>query len=151
MKLLEASDTPCLVCGDFNITPQQSLAIAGLIARGILVDVPHAFGPGEQHTFCMHAIGQPQEGVEGNGRTRIDTILADKAAFPLITECKIRWDILLSDHAPIEVVMDTQRYGGEVKVPKMQPPFSGSQMACQRHKRKGARKSRGLAKGLERN
>lgn len=136
VKLLETGDTPYLLCGDFNITPQQSPAIARLLARGILVDVPHAFGLGEQHTFCMHAIGQPLEGVEGEGRTRIDTILANKAAFPLITECRVRWDILLNDHAPIEVVMNTQRYEGEVITPKMQPPFPEAKWAAKDRKGK---------------
>jgi exonuclease III len=115
IRLLEAGDTPYLICGDFNISPQQSPAIAGLIAKGLLIDVPHAFGLGGQHTFCHHAKGPPKEGIEEKGRTRIDTILANKAAFPLITECKCRWDILLSDHVPIEVVLDLQKYGAERK------------------------------------
>ena len=123
IRLLEAGDAPYVMCGDFNITPQQSPAIAGLIAKGLLIDVPHAFGLGWQHTFSRNANGPPHEGVEGKGRTRIDTILASKVAFPLVTDCKIRWDILISDHAPIEVIMDLQRYGAEVKEAKLQHPF----------------------------
>ena len=43
-RVLEAGDTPYLLCGNLNITPQQSPAIAGLIAKGNLADVPHALG-----------------------------------------------------------------------------------------------------------
>ena len=121
IRLMEAGDTPYLLCGDFNITPQQSPTIASLIAKGILVDVPQAFGLGSQHTFSHNE--PPKEGVEGKGRTRIDTILANKAAFPLITDCTIRWGKLNSDHTPIEVVLNVNRYGAEIKEPKLQPPF----------------------------
>ena len=48
IRLMEAGDTPYMLCGDFNITPQQSPVIANLIAKGILVDVPYAFGLGGQ-------------------------------------------------------------------------------------------------------
>ena len=102
IRLIEAGDTPYLLCGDFNITPQQSPVIANLIAKGILVDVPDAYGLGGQHTFSHNE--PPKEGVEGKGRTRIDTILANKAAFPLVVDCKIRWEKLFSDHVPIEVM-----------------------------------------------
>ena len=37
IRMLEAGDTPYIICGDFNINPQQSPALAGLIAKGILV------------------------------------------------------------------------------------------------------------------
>ena len=134
--MLEAGDTPYVICGDFNINPQQSPALAGLIAKGILVDVPHAYGLGGQHTFCHHAKGPPKEGVEEKGRTRIDTILANKAAFPLIKECRCRWDILLSDHVPIEIVMDIQRYGGEVKEAKLQHPFPKVKWTAKNRKEK---------------
>lgn len=121
IRMLEQGDAPYLLCGDFNISPQQSPAIAGLIAKGVLVDVPSAYGHGEQHTFSTD--GTPLKGVEGKGRTRIDTILANKAAFPMVVECNLRWDLCLSDHVPVEVVMDLQTCGAEVIAPKMEPPF----------------------------
>ena len=142
IRMLEGGDTPYLICGDFNITPQQSPAIASLIAKGLLIDVPHAFGLGGQHTFSHHGKSPPQEGVEGKGRTRIDTILANKAAFPLITDCKCRWDILLSDHVPIEVVMDIQRYGAEIKEPKLQPPFPEVKWTAKIEKKRGNKEMR---------
>ena len=83
--------------------------------------MPDAYGLGGQHTFSHNE--PPKEGVEGKGRTRIDTILANKAASPLVVDCKIRWEKLLSDHVPIEVVLDLHKYGTEVKEPKLQPPF----------------------------
>ena len=49
--------------------------------------------------------------------------MANKAAFPLIKECKIRWDLLLSDHAPIEVNLDAKRYGAKITTPKLPAPF----------------------------
>ena len=135
--MLEAGDTPYIICGDFNINPQQSPAIAGLMAKGMLIDVPQAFGLGGQHTFCHHAKGPPKEGIEEKGRTRIDTILANKAAFPLITDCKCKWDILLSDHVPIEVVMNLQKYGAERKEAKLQPPFPDIKWTAKNGKEKG--------------
>ena len=121
IRMLEQGDTPYIICGDFNISPQQSPAIAGLIAKRVLVDVPSIFGYDEQHTFSTD--GTPLKGVEGKGRTRIDTILANKVAFPMIVECNLRWDLCISDHVPLEVVLDLQRYGAEIIAPNMEPPF----------------------------
>ena len=121
IRMLEQGDTPYLLCGDFNISPQQSPAIAGLIAKGVLMDVPSVYGHGEQHTSSMD--GTPLKGVEGKGRTRIDTILANRAVFPMVVQCNLRWDLGLSDHVPVEVVMDLQRYGAEAIAPNMEPPF----------------------------
>ena len=143
VRLLEAEDTPYLICGNFNINPQQSPAITGRINRGILVDVPCACELREQHTFSTNANGPPQQGVEGKGRARIDTVLANKAAFPLIKECKIRWGLFISDHAPIEVVMDVQRYGAKITTPKMQHHFPEIKWAAEN--RKGKEKERGEA------
>ena len=123
IRLIEVGDTPYVLCGDFNTNPQQSPAITGLISKGMLIDVQDAFGLGGQHTFSSHANGPPLEGVEGKGRTRIDTVLTNKAAFPLIKDCKIRWGLLPSDHAPIEVTVDARRYGASITTPKLQQPF----------------------------
>ena len=74
------------------------------------------------------------------------TILANKAAFPLITECKCRWDILLNDHVPIEVVMDIQRYGAEIKEPKLQHPFPEAKWTAKNRKEKGEQRDEEWAK-----
>ena len=87
----------------------------------MLVDVPYVFAHGEQHTFS--ADGRPQEGQGGKGRTRIDSILANKAAFPLVFNCKLRWDLCLSGHVPIEVELNLERYGAEVVMPRLPAAF----------------------------
>ena len=140
IRLLEAGGTPYVLCGDFNINPQQSPAIAGLISKGLVVDVPAAFGLEGQHTFSHHRDGPPLEGVEGKGRTRIDTILANKAAFRLIKGCRIRWDLLLSDHAPIGITMDVKRYGAKIRTPNL--PHSFPEMKWTAKHRKGKEKER---------
>ena len=121
LRCLECGDTPYVVCGDFNITPQESPTISALITKGHIIDVPTAHGLGAQSTFS--ADGLPQQGVEGKGRTRIDSILANKAAFALITKCRYRWDLCCSDHVPIEIDIDVNRYGAQIKVANYQPPF----------------------------
>ena len=49
--------------------------------------------------------------------------MANPAAIALIKACRLRWDLCISDHVPIEIEMDLERYGAEVKLPKMQAPF----------------------------
>ena len=145
ISMLEQGDTPYLLCGDFNITPQQSPAIVGLIAKGVLVDVACAYGYGRQHSFRTD--GTPLKGVEGKGRTRIDTILANTAVSPMVVECNLRWDLGLSDHVPVEAVMGLQRSGAEVIAPKMEPPFPETQW--QPKDRKQKEQHRDEAWGLE--
>ena len=82
-------------------------------------------------------MGRHLNGVEGKGRTRIDTILANKAAFPLIARCKIRWDLLLSDHAPIEVTMSLKKYGAKTLNPKLPHPFPEVKWTARNRKDKG--------------
>lgn len=138
-RLLEAGDTPYLICEDFNIVPQDSPSIAGLIAKGQLVDVPDALGQGGQHTFSSE--GTPQEGHEVPGRTRIDSILANNVAPPLIGACRLRCDLDLSDHVPIEVEMDMERYAAEGKVPNIQAPLTEVQWPKNKDEKKGRRAS----------
>ena len=76
-------------------------------------------------------------------RARIDSILANKAALSLVTECKLRWGLGISDHVPIEVVMDVQRYGAEIKAPNMQATFPDVKWAAKTCKDK--EKERGEA------
>lgn len=99
----------------------MSPTIAALIQKGLIIDVPTAHGLGGQSTFS--ADGLPQQGVEGKGRMRIDSIFANKAAFALISHCRYRWDLCCSDHVPIEIEMEVHRYGAQVKVANYQPPF----------------------------
>ena len=101
IQMLEQGDTPYLLCGDFNIAPENSTVISSLIAKGVLIDVLDAFGHGQQCTFSSE--GQPQKDDDGPGKTRIDTILANRAAFPMIIDSGPKWELCISDHVPLEV------------------------------------------------
>ena len=37
--------------------------------------------------------------------------------------CKLRWDLLCSDHVPIEVELKTSKFRSTVRIPKLQPAF----------------------------
>ena len=145
-KLIEAGDTPYLICGDFNIVPQESPAIARLIAKGLLVDVPYAFAQGEHPT--IRPDGAPQEGEKGKGRIRIDSVLANRAAFALVVACKLRWDLCLSDHVPIEVELDIERYGADVKVPQLPTAFPEMKWGPKDRKGERAGAGRGLGRAV---
>lgn len=79
---------PRLPRWDFNISPDESGVIKNLVAKGLIVDVPVAFGHGNRHNFARDG---PLEGIEGHGETRIDTVLANKAGFAIVKGCRLRW------------------------------------------------------------
>lgn len=119
-RLLEVGDVPSFLAEDFNIDPHESATIKSLLSRGLIVDIPAAFGLGQQHTFAREG---PVEGEEGEGRTRIDTVLTNQAGFAMVHDCKMGWDILNSDHAPTTVTLNKKRFKTKVKLPKLQPAF----------------------------
>ena len=51
---------------------------------------------------------------------------------------------------PIEVVMDIQRYGAEIKEPKLQPPFSEVKWTAKHRKEKGEQRDEEWTKAWSR-
>ena len=85
-RAIEAGDAPYLLCGDFNVDPRDSQAIAAAVNSGLLVDIGHEWATtwtenedgevAKQPENTLHREG-PTEGLKGKGATRIDTIQCD--------------------------------------------------------------------------
>ena len=99
--------------------------IAALVESGKINNIPPPYRLGEQSTF---ATGGPEEGVEGSGRPRIDTILGNRAAVVITTGCRFRWGLIAFDHVPIEVTTSRSIYDCEAKVIEMPKAFPAEQL-----------------------
>lgn len=131
LRMLEVGDVPYFLSGDFNAHPDESDTIKPMIAKGLVVDIPAAFGHGEKHAYAREG---PAEGLQGPGRTRIDTVLTNKAGFALVENCRMRWDLLCSDHVPIQVELKTSKFRITVKIPKLQPAFPARKSKAEKGK-----------------
>ena len=91
-------DTPYILAGDFNINPGASEAIKAATQEGSMVDAFDEWEAGNPSpTFCHEGVF---EGMDGPQKTRIDGILANRAAKVLIQKPEIRWTRSLGfDHA----------------------------------------------------
>lgn len=89
-KMLEVGQVPYFLAADLNVQVEQSPTLQRLTNKGLVIDVPAAYGFAEQHNFCQSG---PLQGVEGPGRTRIDCVLANRAAFAITCMCESRWDL----------------------------------------------------------
>ena len=90
--------------------------------RGVLIDMPAEKGLREQPTFSRDDEISP--GPMAPGRTRIDSILTNRAGWALVKTCSIRWDLLTSDHAPIQIEIDWRKYQSwklQPQIPKAFP------------------------------
>ena len=102
-----------------------------MMTKGFICDLPAAFGLADQHTFCKTG---PKEGVEGKGRTRIDSILSNRAATALATNCRLRWELLQSDHVPVEIQLDVKRFRSKAFGINLPAPFPIPELKSQEKK-----------------
>ena len=114
-RAVEAGDAPYLLCGDFNVDPRDSQAVAAAVNSSLLVDIGHEWATtwvedengevAKQPENTYHRDG-PTEGLRGKGATRIDTILASPTAANAIASFKPRWDLVEEAHVPLEIEVD---------------------------------------------
>lgn len=88
--------------------------------KGLVIDVPAAFGLGGQHTYFASG---PEAGIEGPGRTRIDTIFANQAAMAIISHCRLRWDLTPHDNVPVQITISMDKFKARAKVINTHTPF----------------------------
>ena len=103
-RMIEVGDIPCLLIGDFNINPSESNAIASAVEAGIVVDVGYAARESKEAEATYRRDG-PFEGMlqQESHVSRIDGILANIPAANAVKHFALRWDLVVSDHVPLEV------------------------------------------------
>ena len=90
--------------------------------------MPAQFGLAEQATYSING-SEIEKGMKGKGKTRIDTIFANKAGATLVKACRLRWDLVVYDHVPIELELDKRRFEATEIIVDMQPAFPLSMAA----------------------
>jgi exonuclease III len=117
LRLVEFGDAPYVIAGDFNVEALESEAVASAIEAGIVIDVGHAARSGEEPELTYRRKG-PFRGMsrEDGTASRIDYILANASAAAAITSFKLRWDLVVSDHVPLEVRLDIGQFTQHVAV-----------------------------------
>ena len=118
--MLVAGDVPYYIGTDMNIDPAKSEILKRAMDCGLVIDVPAQFAHGNQPTYDRD--GQ-KEGRIGPGRTRIDTILANKAGAAMVKTCKLRWDLTPVDHVPIEITLNMKAFNATATVANVPSPF----------------------------
>ena len=120
-RAIKADKTPYLLCGDFNIDPGDSPAIASAVDKGLLIDVGHAWAtetdddkenPGKIPENTFYAEG-PTPGIQGKGATRIDAILANPVMATAIKRFTPRWDLVEEAHVPLQIEVCMEQLNGE--------------------------------------
>ena len=98
-------DTPYILAGDFNINLDGSNAIKAATEEGWLADVFKEWTHGQPSpTFCREGV---YEGMNGTQKTRIDGILANRAAKAIISRAELRWSKSMGfDHVCMAVRFD---------------------------------------------
>ena len=94
IKMNSFGETPYVLTGDFHVTIQKSAMIQRFIEAGLVVDLPEAWRPADkdqQVTFSKYA--NIQEGLAGLNTSRIDTILANRAAAPAVTSVGFLYEL----------------------------------------------------------
>ena len=117
-KAINAGDEPYILCGDFNIEPEDSPAIAAAIEEGLLVDIGHEWAPRvsneddderrQKQPDPTYSSAEPEPGMQGQGTTRIDLMLANPSAAAAVIAHYSRWDLVQERHVPQEVILDMQ-------------------------------------------
>ncbi len=116
---VECGDDPCLLCGDINVNPLDSPAVAQAVDEGLLIDVGYLWATRQEQNQDGEWVRKPEptfaqgtppvQGVDGPGVSRIDVILANPAAAAMIVDFKPRWDLIQVDHVPLQVKLDVAR------------------------------------------
>ncbi len=119
-RLIDADDDPYILMGDFNVTPETSPTIAAAVDAGLAIDVGHLWAERivtdhdgleqkcPEPTFCRDG---PAPGMEGQGVSRIDVVLANPVAAAAIKDFALRWDLVQVDHVPVQVTLDLDELG----------------------------------------
>ena len=111
-RALLAGNEPYLLCGDFNIEPEASPAIAAAVELGLIIDIGHEWAPvtdveddelRRKKPDPTYSTTEPEPCMEGKGVTRIDLVLANPTAAASVTGHFSRWDLVLERHVPQEV------------------------------------------------
>jgi exonuclease III len=114
-RLIDADDDPYLLMGDLNVTPETSPTIAAAVDAGLVIDVGHLWAEKvttdheglerrcPEPTFCRDG---PAPGMEGQGVSRIDVVLANPVAAAAVRDFALRWDLVQVDHVPAQVTLD---------------------------------------------
>ncbi len=117
LRMVEFGDVPYIIAGDINIEPCDSEVLSSAIEAGILVDVGYSARKGQEPELTYRRKG-PYQGMERDeeATSRIDVILANPIAASSIKNFRPRWDLVLSDHVPLEVTLDVGTFVKDVVV-----------------------------------
>ncbi len=116
-RVIEMGDVPYVLMGDINIDPSESEAVASAVEAGVLIDVGFASKLGQDPDLTYRRSG-PFQGMtaQDEATSRLDVCLANPTAAAAITSFKPRWDLVCSDHVPLEVELELGTFVKDVYV-----------------------------------
>ena len=109
-KLAEA-ENPYILCGDFNVNPEDYPTIVAAVNSGLVIDVGHTWAPCDEHDLesptkvpeNTYSSEKPVPGMKGKGVSGIDDVLANPAAAVAVAVFRLRWDLVEESHVPLQL------------------------------------------------